>query len=99
MSEVSIKIVVAGSEYPLRVEQSGVSEIEAAARLINEKVKDFETKYPVKEKKDVLAMVMLQTVTELLRQNKQISEEKNQLNSVLDELNRMVESHQEKVGR
>lgn len=99
MSEVSLKINVAGIEYPLRLKQEDTDNVQRAAKLINEKIAEFEANYSVKEKKDVLAMVMLQLVSQLLQQDKQKSEELTKLQSLLDELNQMVRVHQEKISQ
>ncbi|MFL5752168.1 MAG: cell division protein ZapA [Bacteroidia bacterium] len=99
MSEVSLKINVAGLEYPLRLKQEDVDNVQKAAELINEKIAEFEKNYSVKEKRDILAMVMLQVVSQLLQQDKSKSEELTKLQSLLDELNQMVKVHQEKIGQ
>jgi cell division protein ZapA (FtsZ GTPase activity inhibitor) len=99
MSEVSLKINVAGLEYPLRLKQEDTDNVQKAAKLINEKIAEFEKNYSVKEKKDVLAMVMLQVVSQLLQQDRSKSEELTKLQSLLDELNEMVKVHQEKIGQ
>ena len=70
-----------------------------AAKLINEKVSEFERNYTVKEKRDVLAMVMLQIVSQQLQEDKNKSEEISKLQGLLDELNRMVKDHQVKVNQ
>jgi cell division protein ZapA (FtsZ GTPase activity inhibitor) len=99
MSEVSLKINVAGIEYPLRLKEGDAENVQKAARLINEKIAEFEKNYSVKEKRDVLSMVMLQVVSQLLQQDKTKSEELVKLQSLLDELNHMVKLHQEKISQ
>ncbi len=99
MSEVSLKINIAGNEYPLRVKAEDADNVEKAAGLIKEKIAEFEKNYTVKEKKDILAMVLLQMVTQFVQQDKAKSEELKQLKGVLEELNEMVKQHQEKVNR
>ena len=99
MSEVSLKINIAGNEYPLRIKEEDVVNVERAAELIKEKIAEFEKNYTVKEKKDILAMVLLQMVTQFVQQDKAKSEELKQLKGVLEELNEMVKQHQEKVNR
>ncbi len=98
MSEVSLRIAIAGNEYPLRVKEEDAENVRLAAEMINGKISEFEQNYAVKEKKDVLAMVMLQLVTELIQQGKSKSEELKQLKNVLDELNQMVRDHQKRIN-
>ncbi len=99
MSEVALKVIVAGIEYPLRLKEEDVTNAQNAAKLINEKVSEFERNYTVKEKRDVLAMVMLQIVSQQLQEDKNKSEEISKLQGLLDELNRMVKDHQVKVNQ
>jgi hypothetical protein len=99
MSEVSLKINIAGLEYPLRIKDDDVDNVEKAAELINGKITEFEKNYSVKEKRDVLAMVMLQLVSQLQQQDRTKSEELIKLQSLLDELNGMVKQHKEKISQ
>lgn len=98
MSETSIKIEIAGAEYPLKLKNEDVGIIEQTAALIKEKIAEFEKNYSVKDKKDVLAMVFLQTLSEFMKKDLQKTEEINKLQSLLDELNEMVRQHQQKVN-
>ncbi|NBQ47346.1 MAG: cell division protein ZapA, partial [Sphingobacteriia bacterium] len=68
MSEVNIKVEVAGSVYPLRVNAEDEENIKEAVDLINKKIAEFEKNYAVRDKKDVLGMVMLQLVSQLYKQ-------------------------------
>ncbi|MGZ4036071.1 MAG: cell division protein ZapA [Bacteroidia bacterium] len=59
MAEVSLKILIAGRTYPLTVKQEDEQAVQYAAKLINEKVKEFEQNYSVRDKQDLLAMCAL----------------------------------------
>jgi cell division protein ZapA len=59
MAEVSLKILIAGRTYPLTIKQEDEQAVLTAARMINEKVKEFETNYSVRDKQDLLAMSAL----------------------------------------
>ena len=59
MAEISLKVVIAGRTYPLTVKQEDEQSVQAAAKLINEKVKEFEQNYSVRDKQDLLAMSAL----------------------------------------
>ncbi|MCW3072805.1 MAG: cell division protein ZapA [Bacteroidetes bacterium] len=59
MAEVSLKILIAGRTYPLTVKQEDEQAVLTAARMINEKVKEFEVNYSVRDKQDLLAMSAL----------------------------------------
>ena len=68
MSEVNIKVEIAGSVFPLKVNAEDEQNIKEAVDLINNKIAEFEKNYAVKDKKDVLGMVMLQLVSQLYKQ-------------------------------
>jgi cell division protein ZapA (FtsZ GTPase activity inhibitor) len=59
MAEVSLKILIAGRTYPLTVKQEDEPFVQQAAKMINEKVKEFEQNYSVRDKQDLLAMCAL----------------------------------------
>lgn len=99
MSEVSLKIEIASKEYPLKVAQEDVAIIEKAASLIKSKIAEFDKTYSITDKKDVLAMVFLQTVSEFLKQDLKKTDEVSRLQGLLDELNEMVRQHQQKVNQ
>ena len=97
MNEQSITINIAGATYQLKVSAAEQDMVQQAALFVNEHISEFEKKYPVKEKRDVLAMVTLQITSELLKKQQQQASEINRLQALLDELNNMVENHHNKV--
>lgn len=62
--EISIKVNIADSIYPLRVSIEEESNIREAARNINEKVRKYKQEFEIKEKQVLLAMVALEFATE-----------------------------------
>lgn len=64
--EISIKINIADRIYPLTIKSEEEENIRKAAKLINEQMKDFQQKYEVKDKQDLLSMCALQYATESL---------------------------------
>ena len=63
MAEVSLKILIAGRVYPLTVKQEEEEGVLHVAKLINEKLKEFEQNYSVRDKQDLLAMCALNLLT------------------------------------
>ena len=59
MAEVSLKVLVAGRTYPLTVKQEEEKTVLDAADMINEKVKDFEKNYAIRDRQDLIAMAAL----------------------------------------
>ena len=97
MSLTSTSINIAGQSYTLKLDESTRESVEQAASFINEHISEFEKKYPVKEKRDLLAMVSLEMVTELLKNQQQQASEIHRLQTLLNELNSMVENHAKNV--
>jgi len=61
---LSIKVIIANRPYPLTVNNEQEEEaIRKAAKRINDILKDYESKYAVKDKQDLLAMCALEFAT------------------------------------
>ncbi len=60
MSEVSIKVNIAGRTYPLTVKSLEEAGIRLAEQAIEESIQVFQKNYAVKDKQDLLAMAALQ---------------------------------------
>ena len=59
MAEVALKVLIAGRVYPLTVKREEETQVLEAAKLINDKMKEFEHNYSVRDKQDLLAMCAL----------------------------------------
>lgn len=82
MADVSLKISIAGRTYPLTVKQEDEQAVLLAAKMINEKVKEFELNYSVRDKQDLLAMSALNLLAaqqNLPRKSPELEKELNQL--------------------
>ncbi len=97
MNDTPVTIAIAGLTYHLKINKSEQDIIQQAVSFINTHISEFEKQYPVKEKRDVLAMVSLQLTAELLKKQNQQQTEILRLQALLDELNAMVENHKQKV--
>ncbi len=60
MSEVSIKVNIAGRTYPLTVDSSEEPLIRNAEQQLDASINMFQKNYAVKDKQDLLAMAALQ---------------------------------------
>lgn len=94
MAKLSIKVVVAGRNYPLTVEESEKDLVEKAAAEINTKIQFLKENYAVKDAQDLLAMSALQIAVK--RQNASGTSTnssanetaiQNELNDLLNDLN------------
>lgn len=60
MAKLSIKVVVAGRNYPLTVDESEQASVQKAAEDINRRIQVLRDNYAVKDVQDLLAMTALQ---------------------------------------
>lgn len=67
MGEISIKINIADRVYPLRVTVEEEEVIRHAAKLVNEKIKELQENYAVRDKQDLLSMCILQYATGMIK--------------------------------
>src|SRR5687768_5115540 len=93
MSEVNIKVEVAGSVYPLKVDAEDEQNIKEAVKLINNKIAEFERNYAIKDKKDVLGMVMLQLVSQLYKKADLAEKELSHLKLLFTDVEEMLQKH------
>jgi len=66
MSELSIKVTIAGRSYPLTIEREEEENVRRAAKEINNAVEALQKNYAVQDKQDLLAMVALEMSTKVL---------------------------------
>lgn len=59
MSEIALKVLIAGRVYPITVKQEEEELVMQVAKRINDKIKEFEQNYSVRDKQDLLAMCAL----------------------------------------
>ncbi len=65
MSELSIKVTIAGRIYPITAKATEEDKIRAAAKSVDDNIKHLQENYAVKDKQDLLAMTALQMATKL----------------------------------
>ena len=94
MSDVSVKVEIAGGFYPVKVKANDEANVKRAVELINEKISEFEKKFGIKDKKDVLAMVSLQLISELLKDKNNAESELSTLKLVLNDVKEQLVQHQ-----
>jgi len=93
MSEINIKVEVAGSVYPLKVDVNDEQNIKEAVELINSKIVEFEKNYAIKDKKEVMGMVMLQLVSQLYKQAHTAEQELSNLKKLFADVEVMLKEH------
>lgn len=63
MGKLSIKVIIAGRNYPLTVNEEEAEKVKTAAAAINNSIKRLQESYAVKDMQDLLAMTALQLAT------------------------------------
>jgi cell division protein ZapA len=71
---LSIRVNIAERFYPLRVERADEEKIRKAAKLINDKIIQYQKRYVDKEAQDFLAMAALQYVTKVIEYEEKYDE-------------------------
>ena len=74
MSEQKLKVKIGNREYPVKVKDQDLAGIEAAMQFLQKKVELYDRNYPNTDMQDLLAMVLLQTATQLGSCEKQLKE-------------------------
>lgn len=81
MGEISIKINIADRIYPLRIKVGEEEIVRKAAKLIGERLKEYQENYDVRDKLDLLSMCALHYATNAIKSENHFS----QVDDVLDE--------------
>ncbi len=90
MGEISIKINIADRVYPLRIEAQEEEVIRHAAKLINEKIKELQVNYAVRDKQDLLSMCVLQYATGMIKAENNVQNKDLGLEQSLHELDGLL---------
>ena len=93
MSAVSIKVNIANRDYPMKISGDEQDLVRKAAKLREQKIKEFEQAYAVKDKQDVLAMCALQFVVEKLKLEAKPTVEDDSVAEKLEELEKFVSDY------
>ncbi len=67
MGEISIKITISDRLYPLKINTEEEEIVRKAAKIINERIKDYQENYAVRDKQDLLSMAVLHYATAILK--------------------------------
>ncbi|MBK6523868.1 MAG: cell division protein ZapA [Sphingobacteriaceae bacterium] len=97
MSEVSINVEIAGATYPVKISSADEGKLREVVTIINTKISEFERNFAIKDKKDVLAMVALQLVSQYYKDAKNSEVELSNLRTMLTDVEQMLEEHRDKI--
>ena len=98
MADVNIKVEVAGSIFPIKVDAEDEQNIKEAVDLINKKIAEFEKNYAIRDKKEVLGMVMLHLVSQLYKQASSAERELSSLKQLFADVEVMLQEHLQNIN-
>ena len=90
MEQLSIKVKIADREYPLKVKQHEEERIRSAAKMLNEKVKQFRELFGKDDKQDLLAMAAFDLMVDKLRQQEATALNNEHIENRLDYLEDLI---------
>eukprot|EP01133_Synstelium_polycarpum_P003081 gene3081-3531_t len=89
MGEISIKITISDRIYPLKVNTEEEEIVRRAAKIINERIKDYQENYAVRDKQDLLSMAVLHYATAVLRVENKVQDQDTAVADKVEELDRL----------
>lgn len=89
--EVSIKVKITDRVFPIKVSNVEEPHVRKAAKDIDQKVKEIQVNFGIKDYKDVLAMIALELGTENVRFKSKSWIEDDGVSEKLDELDEMLD--------
>ncbi|WP_276089931.1 cell division protein ZapA [Pedobacter sp. JY14-1] len=90
MGEISIKITIADRVYPLKVNMEEEEIVRRAAKMINERIKDYQENYAVRDKQDLLSMSVLHYATAALRVENKVQHQDIAVAGKVEELDNLL---------
>lgn len=90
MEDLSIKIKMAGREYPMTVKFKDEERVRNAAKMLNEKLKQYRSQYGIEDKQDLLAMVAFDVFVEKLNEAETLQEIDNTVVDKINHLNQLI---------
>lgn len=90
MGEISIKITISDRIYPLKVNMEEEEIVRRAAKIINERIKDYQENYAVRDKQDLLSMAVLHYATAVLRTEHKVQHQDTAVAEKVEELDSLL---------
>ncbi|MFN0257520.1 cell division protein ZapA [Pedobacter ureilyticus] len=90
MGEISIKITIADRIYPLKVSMEEEEIVRRAAKIINERIKDYQENYAVRDKQDLLSMAVLHYATAVLKAEHKVQQQDTTVADKVEELDSLL---------
>lgn len=94
---LSIKVTIANRQYPLKIARVEEESVRKAAKLINERIKEYEENYAVRDPQDLLAMCVLQFASEANAHRSRKSEESMEKTSKAVEIEQILDDYLQSI--
>jgi cell division protein ZapA (FtsZ GTPase activity inhibitor) len=88
---LSINVTIADRPYPMRIKRSEEEKIRKAAKIINERIVQYQQRYTGKDNQDFLAMSSLQFAIQVLELIEQL--DKEPLTKQIQEINEQLAAY------
>jgi len=95
--KLNIKVNVADRPYKLKVKPEEEEDVRKAAKMINDKIMEFQKSYHATDRQDYLAMVALMFTTENVRTKKPVKRISEEASNQLLEIKKMLSTALEEV--
>lgn len=93
MDELTISVTIADRPYRLNIRKEEEERIRKAAKMINEKIKQYSENYAFNDRQDLLAMVSLEFANSSLVFENKLSNTENHFVEKLSQIDEVLSSH------
>ena len=90
---ISIKVLIGGRSYPLRVNWKNEEQVRKAAKLINTKLEKYMDTVSFKDHQDLLAFVALDFAVDSLKLENRASGSESELSSIVADLEHLLKNN------
>ena len=90
MEQLSVKIKIAGREYPMKVKPEDEERVRNAGREINERIRKYKEQFGIEDKQDLLAMVAFDSLVDMLSLKDNLNVEDDSVIQKVEEINQIV---------
>ncbi|HAS39112.1 MAG TPA: cell division protein ZapA [Microscillaceae bacterium] len=89
---LSIKLKLADRDYPMQTDSNTESRLRKAAKVINEKIKEYRKQFGIDDRQDLLAMVALDYAVETLTLTQESEDAQEMVSNKIDFWNQLIDS-------
>lgn len=98
MNEFPITLTIADRQYRLIIDRSEEELVRQAGKSIEKLIREFASNYDYKDKQDLLAMVVLQNTTQMLKYEKAHNTDYQKIDTELERINQQLDDYLRSVN-